>query len=117
MSGARGEGTILTDERGEVQVLYTNRALFEAEKSMGCSVIAALQGIQTNETGITEVAHLLRAGMEAARRDARSGGRPISLSNAFEVLDDAGFIAVINVVAEAVAAVISYGEEDADPNA
>jgi len=39
------------------------------------------------------------------------------LKDAFQVLDEAGFSAVTVAVMEAVAAVLSFGTEDQDPNA
>lgn len=114
--GARGEGTIQAGDR-EVVVLYTNRALAEAEQRMGKSVIGVAQGFAGGESGVLEIVYLLQAGMEAARRDARSGGRPIPLGDAYQVLDEAGFAAVAGVVMTAVAAVLSYGTGEAeDPN-
>ena len=105
--GARGDATIQAGER-EVRVLYTNRALAEAEAQLGRSVIALAQGMSEGQCGITETAHLLRAGMEAQRRDARESGRTVTLGDAYEVLDAAGFPAVIAAVMGAVAEVLGY---------
>jgi len=116
MSGARGEATIQTDD-GEVEVLFTNRALATAEKFLGRSIIGIAQGFVDGGSGITEVVRLLQVGMEAARRDARSGSRAVTLNDAFAVLKQAGFAAVAAAMMEAVAAVLSYGQEEADPNA
>ena len=118
--GARGGGIIEIGER-EVAVLYTNYALATAERQMGRSVLAVAQGFAEGETSITELAYLLRAGMEAARRDARCGGKSITLPQAFEVLEEAGFVQVAEIVMLALAEVLGYdardGEEDAsDPN-
>ena len=120
MPGARGEGIIQAGDR-EVRVLFTNRALAEAEAATKRPIIGLLEGFEDNTVGITETAALLRVGMEAARRDARVGGRPISPGDAFAVMDQAGFSTVLTVVIEAVAEVLSYGseetgEEAADPN-
>ena len=117
MSGARGEATIQAGER-EVQILLTNRALAEVEGTLKQSIIAVAQGFADGTAGVTECVHLLRAGMQAARRDAREGNGRVTLSDAFEVLDEAGFSAVITAVMEAVSAVLSFGTEAAsDPNA
>lgn len=118
VNGARGETTIQADGR-EIRLLYTNRALAEAEKQVGRSVIGIAQGFADGTSGITEVAHLLRAGMEAARRDGGGGGRVVSLNDAYQVLDELGFSAVTVAVMEGVAAVLSYGaesEDDESPN-
>lgn len=116
MPGARGEATIQAGER-EVRILFTNRALAEAEGQIGKSIIGVAQGFTEGTTGIGDIAHLLRAGMEAARRDAHAGGKVVTLKDAFQVLDEAGFSAVTVAVMEAVAAVLSFGTEDQDPNA
>jgi len=108
VSGARGEATIIAGER-EVRILFTNRALADAEAQIGKSIIAVAQGFADGSSGITETAHLLRAGMEAARRDAGEGGRTVALTDAYVVLDEAGFAAVATAVCEAIAAVLSYG--------
>lgn len=119
--GARGEGTIRAGDR-EVQILFTNRALAQAEQAMGKSTIAVTQGFLNGAAGIGDLAHLLQAGMEAARRDSGERGRVVTTRDAYNVLDEAGFAAVTQVVMEAVAAVLSYGAdvngdgEDADPN-
>lgn len=124
MPGARGEATIQAGDR-EVRVLFTNRAIAEAEEQADKSIIEISQGYADGKSGIRELAVLLRAGMEAARREARIGGRPISMPAAYEVLDTAGFTAVAEAVMMAVAAVLSYGtdmagelgEEDSSKNA
>lgn len=119
-SGARGETTIQVGE-DEVRVLFTNRALAEAERRLGKSIIGVAQGFADGSSGVIETMHVLRAGMEAARRDAREGGRPVTLNAAYDVLDTAGFTAVAAAVMEAVAAVLGYDgaeeEPDDDPNA
>lgn len=116
MPGARGEVTLQAGGR-QVRLLYTNRALAEAESAMGKSVIGVAQGFASGQSGITEVAHLLRAGMEASRRDAREGGRPITLNEAYDVLDEAGFAGAAGAVFTAISEVLSYGGEgDGSPN-
>lgn len=116
MPGARGEATIQAGER-EVQILLTNRALAEVEGILKRSIIAVAQGFAEGTAGVTECVHLLRAGMQAARRDARAGGGRVSLGDAFEVLDEAGFSAVTAAVMQAVADVLSFGTEEQAPNA
>ena len=127
--GARGEGTLTTADGDEVRVLYTNRALAEAEQAMGKSVLAVAQGFADGDSGIGDMAALLQAGMEAARHDGREGGRRVAVNDAFEVMDAVGFAGVATVVMEAVSDVLSYdpasseselgssNNEDADPNA
>jgi len=120
---ARGENVIHVKGR-EVYLLFTTRALLNAEQQLGKSISAIMRGFVTNTLGYTELVALLRYGMEAARMDARSGGRPVSNNDAIDIIDEVGFMAAINPVMEAVAAVASYkaseegaAEEDGtDPN-
>lgn len=116
---ARFEGHLTAeDDRGktrEVRILFTNRALAEAEQAMGKGVIGVAQGFATGSTGLFEVAHLLRAGMEHARREAKQRGRPITLNDAYEVLDQCGFSRVAQTVMESVAAVLSYDPDNVIP--
>lgn len=115
---ARGTGTILLENGSEVEILYTNRALISLEKNLDRGILGLLQGFVSGESGVSELAAMLQAGMEAARRDARTGGARISLNDALAVLDQAGFAAVAGPVMEAVAAVISHDAENGhhDPN-
>jgi hypothetical protein len=114
---ARGTATIKVGER-EVHILYTNRAILTAEKQLDRGIVQILQTFSEGGSYIDLVA-LLRVGMEAARVDARSGGRSISNDDALNVLDEIGFAAAIEPVMTALAAVLSYGtgDEEPDPNA
>ncbi len=117
---ARSEGVIETSE-GEVRVLYTNFALAQVEKETGKSIIAFSEGFANGQTGIRDIAIALKAGMEAQRRSAQSGGRVVSLRDAFNALDDVGFGVVAATVMTAIAEVLGYGqmdddEGDLDPN-
>ncbi len=108
MSGARGEVTVEVPGREPVTVLFTNRALADAERAVGKSVLEMARGAGDGRLGIADVAQLLYVGMEAARRDARAGGRSYNVNDAYEILDAAGFAAVAAAVMEAMAAVLSY---------
>lgn len=122
---ARGERTIVCDD-GTIDILMTNRALLEAERLAGQSVMMMSRGLITGTSGVAQILALLRAGMEAARRD--SGERPIKVSEteALAVLDKAGLTNVTTLIVEAIAAVIGYRaghdraghepEGDQDPN-
>ncbi len=109
--GARGEQTFKAGER-EVTVLFTNRALAGAEKRLGKGIVGVAQGLINGESGLSDVAILLQVGMEAHRADAKLGGSQISESQAFAVLDQAGFGEVAKAVMEAVAAVLGYSPAD-----
>lgn len=116
MPGVRGEAAIQT-ENGEIQVLYTTRALVDIETTTGKTILAIAEGFGNGESGITDIAQILRAGMENHRRDARAGGQICKLNDALNVLDEVGFSEVAGVVMEAVAYVLGYGTEtDDDPN-
>ena len=110
---ARGEGTINTEEK-DYQILFTNRALATAEQQMGKSVLAVSSGLGNGSTGLFEMACLLQAGLEAARRDYRLGGKAFQLNDAYELMDAVGFAAVAQVVVEAMAAVLSYSNDNDD---
>ena len=108
---ARSE-IVLTAGSKEVRLLYTNRALAEAETQSGKSIVAITGGLSTGASGISEIAALLRAGMEAARREAGTGGRAVTINDAYEVMDEVGFEVITTTVMNAVAEVISYGSKN-----
>lgn len=108
---ARSEA-VLTAGNKEVHLLYTNRALADAETQSGKSIVAITGGLSTGASGISEIAALLRAGMEAARRDAGAGGRAVTINDAYEVLDEVGFELIATTVVTAVADVLSYGSKN-----
>lgn len=114
--GARGEAELQGENR-TIRVLFTNRALAEAEQALGKSIIGVAQGYAEGESGITELAQLMRVGMEAARRDAREAGRAITLNEAYDALDEIGFGPAAAAVFNAIAAVLGYdANAEADPN-
>jgi hypothetical protein len=118
---ARGESTIKVGDR-EVPILFTNRALLNAEKQTGKGIIGILNGFVEGTSGLGDLVALLRCGMEAARLDARRGGKPISNEDAIDIIDAIGFTEAIVPVMEAVSVVISYAsqaepiEQGDDPN-
>lgn len=118
-TGARGEGVIELPDGEEINLLYTNRALADVEKSTGTSIILVADGFANGRTGVREMAQVLRAGMEAHRRDARAGGRAVTVGDAFDVLDAVGFARVAEVAMTAVGEVLGYGVDEEildDPN-
>ena len=120
--GARGEATIEMPDGTEQRLLYTNRALIEAERELGKSILGIAEGFTTGTSGMSETLVLLKVGMEAARHEAREGGRRISDNGAVRVMDLVGFAGVVGPVMEGVADVLSYEpasseNEEVDPNA
>lgn len=112
-TGARGETAFQANGR-EVRVLYTNRALADAEQRVGKSIMAIARGLQDESTTLGETVVLLRVGMEAARRDAGQPGPSISMNDAYAVMDAAGFGPTAVAVMEAVGAVLSHGQDELD---
>lgn len=118
MSGARGESTIQLPDGGEVVVLFTNRALVEAEKALGRSILAVAQGFGDGDIGVGDVAQLLLVGMRAARRDGLGSGSVPTIDTAYTVMDAVGFAQVSADVVSAVAEVLGYGQGgETNPNA
>jgi len=109
--GARAESVLQAGDK-EVRLLYTNRALAEAEAQSGKSIVTITTGLSTGASGIGDIAVVLRAGMEAARRESRSTNQPVSLNDAYEVMDEVGFEQVTTVIVTAIAEVISYGSKN-----
>jgi hypothetical protein len=120
---ARGEAIIKAGNR-EVRIWLNNRALAEAEGQMKRPIFAVLNGFASGQTGLTEMGHILRAGMNAARR--KENGKPATLAEAFGVLDKAGFKRVAEAVAAAASETLGYdpdkeeggegSEKEEDPN-
>jgi hypothetical protein len=103
---------VLTDADGkETRILFTMRALGEAEKVVGKPIMGILDDLVQNRGSIDDIAGLLRAGMEAARRDAKQPGRVVSMADAYDVMEACGFAQTTATVGEAIAGVISYTPE------
>lgn len=119
-TGARGEAVLKVGER-EVPILFTNRALANAERAIGRTVLEIARESLQGSMGIGDTAALLQAGMEAARRDRKAGGMQVTVDDAYAVMDEAGFAMVGPALLEALVAVLGYGlkddEEPADPPA
>ncbi len=114
-TGARGEAFVAYDGQ-ELPLLLTNRALAEAEKATGRTVVQIAQAAQTGAIGMSDIAELLRAGLEYGRRDAGTQRKPYTLNDAWDVMDALGFARCAEIVIGALAAVLSYRPDDgADP--
>lgn len=118
VTGARGEGQLEVD--GKVyEILFTNKALADAEKATGKTVLQLANEARAQATGMGDTAQLLYIGIETARRENRSGGKSYSLMDAWRIMDALGFAAVLTVVLEAMTDVLSYGTgsaEDEEPD-
>ena len=108
--GARSK-KILTTAKREIEILFTNRALADAEERLGRPIIAVAQTFYEGQVGVIEVATLLLAGMRAAQRDARTGENPATLNDAYDILDEVGFAEVTTVVMTAIAEVLNYNRD------
>lgn len=113
MPGARGEGIIRVGDN-ERAVLFTNRALADAERLTGKTVLQLLAETQTMQLGMSETAILLQVGLEHARRESRPGGKAINLNDAYALMDEVGFASVVRVVMEALSTVLTYSAEPAE---
>ena len=110
-TGARGEA-ILTDDDGEVRLLFTNRGLFELEQMIGRPAIKLLGDI----TGISlgELNKLVVIGLQRGRTKQ-------AIAESLDVIDRFGFMALVNVVVDALVTVLMVskepitGEEDDGP--
>lgn len=104
-TGARGEAYLELD--GETYViLFTNRALADAERATGKSV-TQLAG-QAEALGIGDVAHLLAVGLEWGRREGRQSNPGYNANDAWRLLDQLGFAVCLEAVLTALAAVLVY---------
>jgi len=116
-TGARGEGILELD--GETyEVLFTLRALADAERATGKTVLQIMAAGKVGALGINDTVALLAVGLEYARRDHRRAGSGTSGNDAWRLLEQLGFAACATVVMEALAAVMSYSrpqEAKADP--
>lgn len=106
MAGARGEAYLRMPDGAEVAVLFTNRALADAERVTGKPVMQLIQGV--DRIGMGDTAALLNVGMEHARRESHAGGRSYTLNDAWHVLEAVGFLEAARVVYEAVSQVVAW---------
>jgi hypothetical protein len=106
-AGARGEAYLVVDG-DQRPILFTNRALADAERLTGKTVLQLMRGVQNNEISMSDVVQILLVGMEHARRETRTGGPAYSIRDAWAVMDACGFGTVTARVMEAVSAVMAY---------
>lgn len=106
-TGARGESFLQVEDKS-YPILFTNRAIFRAERATGKAVLEIANLIQEQTLSMGDLMQMLLVGLEAGRRDAKDGTRPYQLTNAWDILDAVGFRAALVAVFEALAEVLSY---------
>lgn len=104
---ARGESIIQVSDDKEIAVLFTNRALAEAENKLGESVTTTAGKLASGDVSMSTLVELLRCGMQAARRDEGVSSR-VTISEAYEVVDEVGFTRVLEQVVSAMTGCLSY---------
>jgi hypothetical protein len=109
--GARGEALLEVDGES-YPILFTNRALAEAEQRTGKTITALARGAAQGALGVGDVAALLLTGMEAGRKDARISRKAYTMVDAYDLLDRLGFGKVAGAVFEAIGAVLAYDPDE-----
>ena len=108
---------IIQGETQEYRVLYTNRALLNVETWTGKSIMEIVAGYVSGKTGVNDIARMMQAGMDAARKDGGSG-KQVTLDDALAALDDIGTVNAATEIADAVKGVLNRDKSDnPDPNA
>lgn len=106
--GARGEGLITLPGGDEVEILFTNRALAEADSRMTRPVFAVvLTDLPRGEVRLADLAQMLRSGVNAANRDRRRR-ETITMDQAYNIMDSVGISEVMRVVMFAAADVLKF---------
>ncbi|HUW09673.1 MAG TPA: hypothetical protein VM537_08070 [Anaerolineae bacterium] len=107
MAKARGEAILVFDDE-RVKILFTLRVLAAAELAIGKTVTELLRAAMGGSLGVNDTVQLLRVGMEAAREDGGEEGTPITMREAWEIAERAGFSAAATAVLEAISVVIAF---------
>jgi hypothetical protein len=118
MPGARGEAILTLPDGEQRAILFTSRALVDAEDVLGISGIALYKRVAKNqemfegsghdaqlenlaEVSVGETVWLLQIGMEYARRDTKSRPQPFTRDDAYAVIDQLGYLTVVGPVVRA----------------
>lgn len=91
------------------RLLFSNRALADAEKMLGKSIPSIFKTIEN--VGFNDIAVMFFVGMDAAKRYYRLPGKRYSMNDTFQLMDEIGFIAITPIIAKAVGDVIQYKSE------
>ncbi len=106
--GPRSEVTFESGE-GTVGLLYSNRALAEVEAQIGKSVWMLVDVFGNGYyPAIHDLVLLLRAGMEAYRKEHEPSAKPVSLDDAYKVLDLVGYSYTVTQVMPAAGEVLFF---------
>ena len=118
--GARGEAFLQAGDES-YPIVFTNRAIFQAERVIDKTVLQITSALSEQTLSMGDLVRMLLIGLEAGRRDAgfaisatRQGNRPYALNDAWDIMDLAGFRAVVVAVFAALAEVLSYSQEAND---
>jgi hypothetical protein len=114
-TGARGESYLELD--GErYTLLYTNRAIAEAEKAIGRPAVQIVNATARGDGVATgDIANLLAVGLEYARRNHLRSGDGTTSNDAWRLLDGCGYGACLSAVIDGLVAVLSYSPPGAQP--
>jgi len=113
MSGARGEVYVTVGEQ-EYPVVFNNRALADAERLIGKTVLQLASDAQTGTLGVGEVASLLMVGLEQGRRRQKTTAKTFTVQRALSTMDEIGFPEAMRVVMEGVCEVLAGPAGDVD---
>lgn len=108
---ARGEETIVLTDETEVKILFTNRALAQVEERLNEPIMITATNLSNGIVSMAKMAQLLKCGIEAAKKDAGENPR-VTLQDAYDVLDDVGFLKVLQVVVRALTGCLNYGSSE-----
>ena len=111
----RGEGLIEAGGK-EYQLFFNNKALAEAERAIGKSMGVLASQVSAGTFSVSETAALLRIGVNSARREFRLKIVPITLDDAFSIMDEVGFLVAGSAVIAPLTEVLVYDPSDADEN-
>jgi len=110
--GARGEAVL--EANGEsYRILFTNRAIAEAEQRTGKAFLHLLRSATTGDLGMNDVVNLLVTGLEAARRET-GVGKSYQITQAFNLMDAVGFTQAAAAVVAALSDVLTFNSQAPD---
>jgi len=112
-TGARGEGYLELDGK-RYELLFTNRALADAERLTGRSVMLFLRDAAT--MSMTDLVQYVAIGLRYAQQasgGSRRGGNETEM--AWRLLDEHKMTPVARVVLEAIGEVLDTGDTDSPP--